>query len=45
MRDHLRAFVEEFGVNVIFMGAGGRTYQEQAEQVARMGQEILPHLP
>jgi probable F420-dependent oxidoreductase len=37
--------LKEFGVNVIFMGAGGRTYQEQAEQVARMGQEILPHLP
>jgi probable F420-dependent oxidoreductase len=37
--------LKEFGVNVIFMGAGGRTYKEQAEQVARMGQEILPHLP
>ncbi len=37
--------LKEFGVNVIFMGTGGRTYKEQAEQVARMGQEILPHLP
>jgi probable F420-dependent oxidoreductase len=37
--------LKEFGVNVIFMGAGGRTFKEQAEQVVRMGQEILPHLP
>jgi len=37
--------LKELGVNVTFMGAGGATYQEQAEQVARMGQEVLAHLP
>lgn len=36
--------LKELGVNVIFLGAGGRTYKEQAEQIDRMGQEILPHL-
>ncbi len=37
--------LKEFGVNVVFVGAGGLTYKEQAEQIERMGQEILPHLP
>ncbi len=37
--------LKELGVNVVFLGAGGSTYKEQAEQIERMGQEILPHLP
>jgi probable F420-dependent oxidoreductase len=37
--------LKEFGVNVVFLGAGGSTYKQQAEQIERMGQEILPHLP
>ncbi len=37
--------LKELGVNVTFIGAGGATYKEQAEQVARMGQEVLAHLP
>jgi hypothetical protein len=37
--------LKELGVNVTFMGAGGATYKEQAEQVDRLGQEILARLP
>jgi probable F420-dependent oxidoreductase len=37
--------LKEMGVNVIYLGVGGATYKEQAEQLDRMGQEVLPHLP
>jgi probable F420-dependent oxidoreductase len=37
--------LKALGVNVIYLGVGGATYQQQAENVARLGQEILPHLP
>ncbi len=37
--------LKELGINVILLGAGGSTYREQAEQLDRMGQEVLAHLP
>jgi len=37
--------LKEMGVNVIYLGVGGNTYQEQAQQAERLGQEVLAHLP
>ncbi len=37
--------LKELGVNVIYLGVGGATYKQQAENAERLGQEILPHLP
>ena len=37
--------LKELGVNVIYLGVGGATYKDQCEQLDRMGQEVLPHLP
>ncbi len=37
--------LKEIGVNVIYLGVGGDTYKQQADNVERLGQEVLAHLP
>jgi probable F420-dependent oxidoreductase len=37
--------LKAIGVTMLFVGVGGATYKEQSQHLARIGQEILPHLP